>query len=89
MHAKIQGLRDGVDYNRETLATVSRQLRLIYDADISRPLPGHFARLLNELGPDSLSIIVRRKRADADARRSFRSVGMQAIGQHATPVLTG
>ncbi|HWN48982.1 MAG TPA: hypothetical protein VNO18_04015 [Xanthobacteraceae bacterium] len=68
MHGNIQGLRDGVDCNREALATVNRQLRSIYGADIS--LPSHFARLLNELG-------------------SFRSVGMQAIGQHATPVLTG
>jgi DNA-binding winged helix-turn-helix (wHTH) protein len=57
MHGNIQGLRDGVDYNREALATVSRQLRSIYDADISPALPGHFARLLNELGPDSLTII--------------------------------
>jgi len=50
MHGKTQGLRDGVDYNRETLATVSRLLRSIYDANISPRLPGHFARLLNELG---------------------------------------
>jgi two-component system OmpR family response regulator len=51
MHGRIQGLRDGVDCSREALATVSR------DADISRPLPSHFVRLLNELGPDSPSII--------------------------------
>ena len=57
MHGKIQGLRDGVDYNREALATVSRQLRLIHDADIARPLPSDFARLLNQLGPDGLTII--------------------------------
>jgi DNA-binding response OmpR family regulator len=57
MHGKIQGLRDGADYNREALATVSRQLRLIHDADISRPLPSDFARLLNRLGPDGLTII--------------------------------
>jgi DNA-binding response OmpR family regulator len=57
MHGEIQGLRDGVDSNREALATVSRQLRSIYDADISRPLPGLFARLLNELDPNSLMSI--------------------------------
>jgi DNA-binding winged helix-turn-helix (wHTH) protein len=93
MHAKIQGLRDAVDYNRETLATVSRQLRSIYDADISRPLPGHFARLLNELGPDSLTIIegvhvdgrVRGSRAggDDDPTKPFATVeliaGLEAL----------
>ncbi|HWN48694.1 MAG TPA: response regulator transcription factor [Xanthobacteraceae bacterium] len=57
MHGKIQELSDGVGYSRETLATVSQLLRSIHDTDISRPLPGHFARLLNELGPDSLTII--------------------------------
>jgi DNA-binding response OmpR family regulator len=57
MHGRIQGLRDGVDGNREALATISRQQRSIYDADIPRLLPDHFARLLNELGPDSLTII--------------------------------
>jgi hypothetical protein len=50
MHSKFQGLRDDIDCNREALAAVGRQLRSIYDADISRPLPGRFARLLNELG---------------------------------------
>jgi DNA-binding response OmpR family regulator len=57
MHGKIQELSDGVGYSRETLATVSRLLRSIYDADISPPLPAHFARLLNELGPDNRTII--------------------------------
>src|ERR1700676_1633647 len=56
MHGNIQGSRDGVDYNREAL-TVSRHLRSIYDADISRAVPGLFARLRNELGPDSVAII--------------------------------
>jgi len=50
MHSKFQGLRDDIDCNREALAAVGRQLRSIYDADISRPLPGRFARLRKELG---------------------------------------
>ena len=50
MHSKLQGLRDDIDCNREARAAVGRQLRSTYDADISRPLPSRFARLLNELG---------------------------------------
>jgi DNA-binding response OmpR family regulator len=88
MYGKIQGLKDGVDCNREALATVSRQLRSIYDADISRPSPGHFARLLNKLGPDSITIIegvhvddrVRELRAggDDDPTKPFATVELIA-----------
>ena len=93
IHGAVQGPRDGVDYNREALATVSRQLRSIYDANISRALPGHFARLLNELDPDSLTIIegahaddrVRGSRAggDDDPAKPFATVeliaGLEAL----------
>jgi hypothetical protein len=93
MHGKIQGLRDGIDCNREALATVSRQLRSIHDADISPPLPGHFARLLSEFGPDNLTIIegvhvddrVRGSRAggDDDPTKPFATVeliaGLEAL----------
>jgi hypothetical protein len=85
MHGNIQGSRDGVDYNREAL-TVSRHLRSIYDADISRAVPGLFARLRNELGPDSVAIIegvhaddrVRGSSAGGDPAKPFATVELIA-----------
>jgi hypothetical protein len=41
----------------EALAALGRQLRSIYDANISRPLPGHFARLPNQLGQHRPTIL--------------------------------
>jgi DNA-binding response OmpR family regulator len=72
MHGKIQALRDGIDRNREAHAIVSRQLQSIYDGDISRPLPGHLARLFHELGPNRLTIV---DGVNADERARDLSAG--------------
>jgi len=50
MHPSLGRWTDTVACNRAALATVGRQLALIYDPDIPAPLPERFARLLNQLG---------------------------------------